>query len=206
MKKYKRMFLALLNMKIGFLSTLSVIMAICLAFFMLDQALWEYYDMKDFAGGDINGLMRDFVQQKNYFNARIEDGELPVLGVFQQGSKETEAIWAWAERPFTASYYPGNATIVSLDFQTGKLYVGFTDVYFLREDIPKIYKKSQRWRSVLQGWIIGNNENNNGFSDSGIVVQNARGEEYREGNTLMTLVAVLSSDDLSFYRKKHFTE
>jgi hypothetical protein len=131
----------------------------------------------------MGSYQNDFRRLQDYFIEQIQKGIFPPLGVFQGGDPEV----ASAENFLTLrrAGIPGNSIIVSLDYQSRKLYVGFTDLFFLRDDFPEKFKKDIP-KYLLQ------------FSGS-LVVQNAIGEPYAGGNTMLALVTILSGDQMSLY-------
>jgi hypothetical protein len=159
---------------------------IFVGFMVLSDEWWVLPPYNEFRWyTDISAFLADFNQLRYFFESQLMSGKLPDIGVFQQGSQENEVIWA--ERPFrTRKIYPGNSVVVSLDFETAKLYVGFSDLYLLNDQFPK------KHRGKFKKWILSN----------GNFVQNAKGEPYEKGNTLLRFIAVLSSDDVSFYKRK----
>jgi hypothetical protein len=146
------------------------------------------YPYKDFNWTtDYPNFIRDFYQIRNFFHSQVINGDLPDIGVFPRGSQENEIIWK--RLPFsTREIFPGNSVVVSLDFETGKLYAGFSDLYLLNDKFPKRFREE-----------ILSTRRSSSF-------QNAKGEPYEKGTTLLTLVAILSSDDVSYYKRKFSKE
>jgi hypothetical protein len=138
----------------------------------------------------MSDFRRDFYAHRNYFITRIESGDLPALGVFERGMPET--IWAESVLYMRKGNYPGNATIVSLDYQTGRLYVGFTDLFFLKNNF--------KYKQDMINFCRGRHE---GLYGSSLFLQNINEEPYRSGDVILTLAAILSSEDVNAYKQKY---
>jgi hypothetical protein len=145
---------------------------------------------------DVNNVLDVmFSRQIDHVNSMILSGDLPPIGIIRRGhdfrpkSPEWKLWNLWAYKH--SLQYP---VVISLDYETGRLYTGFTDIYFLKEDFPEELKQRIRDR------IIRVNESE-GLYGSNFYVQNAKGEPYASGDTIMGLAAILSSGDIETIRK-----
>jgi hypothetical protein len=143
---------------------------------------------------DVNNLLGAVYDQRDHVNSMILSGDLPPIGINFRGSRsespETK-LWILWSHHFWA--YP---VIISLDYETGRLYTGFTDVYFLKEDFPEELK--QRIRDRIKRMNGGED-----IRGANFYVENAKGEPYASGDTIMGLAAISSSDDIETIRKQN---
>jgi hypothetical protein len=164
---------------------------------MIDRALEHFYPYRHFhrrINRTIFAFNEALIVQRDYINFKMLGREFPPLGIYHIGALcytpkkefwEAYRDWeAYRSRPY---HYQ---TIVSLDYKERKLYAGFANVYFLKDSFPKKY------RYQMVSWLLEKNKYEKGLLESKLFVQNAKGEEYTEGDIVLTLVAILSSDDI----------
>ena len=118
-------------------------------------------------------------------------GDLPTIGIFQRGTPEWEDFWI---NYIGGCFYHGNSVIVSFDYESRKLYAGLTDIYFFQKDFPQ--KKYEKQIDALI-WRLKNME---GWYGSNFLVQNNKGEPYVSGDTFLTCITVLISEDIKSIR------
>jgi hypothetical protein len=138
---------------------------------------------------EVFSLMVRVVKQRDFLEECVKSGDLPPVGVLQSRSFNERfpnpgrpAVSKYPTRPGVSKY----PTIISVDYQTGRLYAGHTDIFFLKGDAPERYE--QRIRKRLFSIIEATTEIE--------FVQNARGEPYVSGDTILILVTILSSEDI----------
>jgi hypothetical protein len=154
--------------------------------------------------------------QKDHYEEQIKIGNLPTLGVFKPGAPE---IAFWSEYcsehemldydtivsryksnkidKYSALRFPLYDTIVSLDYKTGTLYAGFTNIPFLEDKFFKDFYVFSIWRENDKRAIRRALIQEPRFK----IFQNAQGELYDSGDTLLNFVVVLSSDDLKLIQE-----
>jgi hypothetical protein len=164
---------------------------------LIDPYYPEFYSPQFSYGSEIRRLYYYLRFQNNYFKQQIASGDIPILGTFQQDSPEVGKMWCYIlgesehmlgvrEKPPLSKWF----TIISLDCGTGKLYAGFTDIYFLRKDFPKRTKNGML-RQFFS--FLAPVKQSDG---SAYYVQNATGEKFLSGDTILTFVDTLSSSDI----------
>jgi hypothetical protein len=83
--------------------------------------------------------------------------------------------------------------MISLDYTTGRLYSGFTDIYFLKGDAPERYKPRIQKELALRATNYKIK-----------FIQNAAGEPYVNGDTVLVLVTTLSSEDIKAIIRREY--
>jgi hypothetical protein len=158
----------------------------------------------------IRKFSESMVYQAAYFQKQIRRKNYPRLGIYLPFTEETSYFEQISEEinkeyykdlindknashKVTYNYYsvPTYPTIVSLDYETGNLYVGFTKIPFLQDSFYKKIKKNDRSKYELFIRTKVKSINN--------LVQNAKGEPYSSGDTLMHPVIKLSREEIERY-------
>ena len=144
-------------------------------------------------------LNKHVAWQRDILNLRIENRDFPPLGIFPPGAS-VDAVWRgnqvledniWKESPNSMMYQ----AVISLDYSSGKLYAVYTDIYFLKEKFP------QKFKPLIIKYIDELNAYMEEKYGSVYLLQNTDGDPYTSGDTVLTLVNIISSDDiLSFYK------
>jgi hypothetical protein len=148
-----------------------------------------------------------------YYLSRVSSGDLPPLRTFRQTSEEGARILnetqyiRWINRATPSDYpikrsgdYPRTySAIVSLDFNTGRLYAGFTDINFLKEDFPwKNHREAHK--RTFDNWL---SQIQKEYGEC-FFVRNAKGECLTYGSdTVLTFVATLASNDIEYIKRKN---
>jgi hypothetical protein len=159
-------------------------------------------------------IRTQIIFQKDYFEGQIINGNLPTLGIFPPGPPEL-MFWSKLGEPImvnvshdynilisryksghisigpTSSVYPVFSTIISLDYNTGRLYTGLTDIPYLQDNFLKRHFLYESQRQKVKKILFNQITQRFGF------FQNVREEPYVSGDTLLCYTATLSSDDIT---------
>jgi len=162
--------------------------------------------------------------QRDYFREQIKNNNFPRLGVYMPFSEETiyfeKILQEKNESRFQryleikdspknimelkpeekVSYvaYPVYPTIVSLDYETGNLFAGFIEVPFLGKEFYENFNKQDHFRRRIQDRTLSLLRYGE-YSDGYGLVQNAKGEPFNEGKTVMRFVGTISSEDVKLH-------
>ena len=157
--------------------------------------------------------------QRDYFLEMIQHDQFPKLGIYTQLSAETsyfdniykensnldESMYLKIKNQqvnYTAlkpvkklDYlsYPVYPTIVSLDYESGKLYAGFTQVPFLQDEFFFIFPSgdTRRWYRRVPYDLMWYSRHD----------EAEKGELYLRKDTAMRPVSILSSQDIELHYK-----
>ena len=129
-----------------------------------------------------------------YYYKEIEEGEvekMPFLGTFERDSPEGKNIadvGLLRIKPLKYKEKDVNYLIIaSMDFETGRLYAGLTEISFLQNRLSK-----REIRNIK-----------NVFENNPKVTRNAKGEPYiAGGDTILYFVKTLSSEDVEVIRSQ----
>ena len=166
------------------------------------RARSDYFHVGNFVR-ELGYLERGIWYLREYYVARVASEDLPYLGVFRHDDLECVRFDKEYLAPHGSTslwrYYSNYHMIISLDFNTRRLYTGFADLKFLKKSFSAEHK-NEIHRKKMDEWISHNAQ---GYGQD-FLVQNIEGERFaRGGDTVLTFVVTLSSDDVGSIRNKN---